>query len=280
MSYLDRIAECNRHDPMRYVPFVVDGEAVGAVRRDRLGALAHFDGLTVRPGEGVALAEGVAGAEARTAALAKVARVMCARGMCERWRGEAYPVGRRFGEVLFTIERAAAELFGVTAYGVHLTGTVRDGERLSLWVPRRSADRPTYPGKLDNTVAGGQPAGLSIADNLAKECAEEAGIPPEVARRARPVGTLSYRLDGNYGLKREVIFNFDLELPADFVPVNRDGEVGSFELWPVDKAMDVVGRTDDFKFNCALVLIDFFVRHGLIAPDHPDYVEICTGLRQ
>jgi hypothetical protein len=26
------------------------------------------------------------------------------------------------------------------------------------------------------------------------------------------------------------------------------------------------------------VLIDFFVRHGLIGPDHPDYVEICAGL--
>jgi 8-oxo-dGTP pyrophosphatase MutT (NUDIX family) len=157
---------------------------------------------------------------------------------------------------------------------------VRDRERPSLWVPRRSADRPTYPGKLDNTVAGGQPAGLSLAANLVKECGEEAGIAPELARRARPVGTLSYRLDGTYGLKREVIFTYDLELPREFVPVNQDGEVGNFELWPADKAMEVVEGTTDFKFNCALVLIDFFVRHGLIAPDHPDYVEICTGLRQ
>ena len=30
---------------------------------------------------------------------------------------------------------------------------------------------------LDNTVAGGQPIGLSLRDNLAKEAAEEAAIP-------------------------------------------------------------------------------------------------------
>ena len=35
-----------------------------------------------------------------------------------------------------------------------------------------------------------------------------------------------------------------------------------------------------FKFNCNLVLIDFFVRHGLIGPEDPDYVAICRGLRR
>jgi hypothetical protein len=35
---------------------------------------------------------------------------------------------------------------------------------------------------------------------------------------------------------------------------------------------------DDFKFNCALVVIDFLIRHGLIAPDHPDYVALVRGL--
>jgi hypothetical protein len=49
---------------------------------------------------------------------------------------------------------------------------------------------------------------------------------------------------------------------------------------PVDELMDIVGRTDEFKFNCNLVLIDFFIRHGRLTPDHPDYVEIVRGLRQ
>ncbi len=277
MSFLDRIAECNRHDPSRYVPFIIDGRVVGHVRRDHVKALSAFPEIETGDGT-LSLARFLDAEDLRTAALNKVTRVMCAREVCDRWRGEPYPVGLRFGESVCEVERAGAELFGITAYGVHLTGYVRDGDAVSVWVPRRTADRPTYPGELDNTVAGGQPAALSVIENLIKECHEEAGIPGDLAEQARPVGAISYAVDGRVGLKREVIFNFDLELPIDFVPENQDGEVENFQLWPAGRAMDIVETTADFKFNCALVLIDFFVRHGLIGPDHPDYVEICNRL--
>ncbi len=277
MSFLDRIAECNRHDPSRYVPFIMDEQVVGQVRRDHVTALSASPGIDTGYGA-VFLAAQLVTADQRTDALNKITRVMCARGVCDRWRGEPYPVGLRFGDSLCQIERAGAELFGITAYGVHLTGYVRNGDSLSVWVPRRTADRPTYPGELDNTVAGGQPAALSVAENLVKECDEEAAIPRALAEQAQPVGCLSYAVDGRVGLKREVIFNYDLELPADFVPANQDGEVEDYQLWPVERVMDAVAATVDFKFNCALVLIDFFVRHGLIGPDHRDYVEICAGL--
>ena len=280
MSFLDRINECNRHDPAGYVPFTVDGVRLGQVRRDRLTDLAGFPGLIADQAGGVRLAEGVRGRAARSALMERVGRALAARGLCERWRDEPYPVGPRFGEVWFEIERALAEVFGVCAYGVHLNGYVAGDGAPAIWIPRRALDRPTYPGELDNTVAGGQPAALGVARNLAKEAWEEASIGPELIAHARPVGTLSYRLDGRFGLKRELIFAYDLELPADFVPANRDGEVEDFELWPAARAMRVVAESRDFKFNCALVLIDFFVRHGLIGPDHPDYVAICAGLRQ
>jgi hypothetical protein len=39
-----------------------------------------------------------------------------------------------------------------------------------------------------------------------------------------------------------------------------------------------VRETDDFKFNVALVLIEFFVRRGVVGPDDPDYVAILDGL--
>ena len=42
MSFLDRIAEWNRHDAQRYVPFHIDAAQVGAVRRDRLRILAGY----------------------------------------------------------------------------------------------------------------------------------------------------------------------------------------------------------------------------------------------
>lgn len=45
--------------------------------------------------------------------------------------------------------------------GVHLNGFVcLPGGSRELWVARRSASKPTWPGKLDHIAAGGQPHGL------------------------------------------------------------------------------------------------------------------------
>ena len=81
-------------------------------------------------------------------------------------------------------------------------------------------------------------------------------------------------------LKPDVMTCFDLEMPADFTPRANDGEVEAFELWPVQRVFETVRDTNQFKYNCNLVLIDFFVRHGLIAADDPTFVAIVAGLRQ
>ena len=51
-------------------------------------------------------------------------------------------------------------------------------------------------------------------------------------------------------------------------------------LMAVPEVAAIIESGWSFKFNCALVAIDFMVRHGLIGPDHPDYLEICRGLRR
>ena len=43
--------------------------------------------------------------------------------------------------------------------------------------------------------------------------------------------------------------------------------------------MATVDASDDFKFNCNLVIIDF-IRHGILPPEHPDYENILRGLRR
>ena len=53
-------------------------------------------------------------------------------------------------------------------------------------------------------------------------------------------------------------------LPDDFRPHAADGEVESFALWPLPRVLETVRDTDDFKFNVNLVLIDLFLRRGLI----------------
>jgi len=52
---------------------------------------------------------------------------------------------------------------------------------------------PSWPGYLDNTVAGGIPSGMSVFESLVKECKEEASIEADLVRKhARSVGSISY----------------------------------------------------------------------------------------
>ena len=141
------------------------------------------------------------------------------------------------------------------------------------------ADKGTYPGMLDNMVAGGQPHGLGLKENMVKECGEEAGIPPEIAQRVQPVGMILYDHQSGDGAKPDRQYCFDLEVPADFEPVAADGEVDEFMLWPIEQVAARVRDTFAFKFNCNLVIIDFLIRHGILDPDsEPDYTDLCRGL--
>jgi hypothetical protein len=121
--------------------------------------------------------------------------------------------------------------------------------------------------------------GLSLHETLVKECAEEADMPAVLARQARPVGLVSYRMETEQGLRNDVLFCYDLAVPEDFQPVNRDGEIESFSLRPIDEVRRIIDETDAFKWNVGPVIIDLMVRHGLLTPEDPDYVEIIAGLR-
>lgn len=283
MSFLDRIATCNNADMADYLPLTGFGTRIGWIRRERAGLLAQHAGAFQVTETGLALAPGLETAEAATAAVDRALRELAAQGWITGWREERYRVAERFGAPsLMAVERAAAPFLGIRSWGVHMTGYVRRADGgLDLWVAERAHDKPTYPGELDNTVAGGQPAGLGLHENMVKECAEEAAIPVTLARAARPVGTISYchALEG--GLKPDEMFCFDLELPDGFIPTAADGEVHAFTRQPAEAVIEAVRETARYKFNSALVLIDFFIRHGLITPDEePDYAEICRGLRR
>jgi isopentenyldiphosphate isomerase len=155
---------------------------------------------------------------------------------------------------------------------------VRDGAQVWMWVGRRSASKRNYPGRLDHLVAGGLPHGIGLAENLAKECGEEAGMSPALAARARPVGVVNYCRDSRWGLKPDIVYCYDLEMPADFRPHCTDGEVQEFSLLPLEEVQELVRETEAFKPNCTLVIIDFLIRHGHLGPEHPDYLALVQGL--
>jgi hypothetical protein len=77
-----------------------------------------------------------------------------------KWRGELYPVYRDpFGvhdgmedgndntNYAFEMERAAAALFGVVTYGVHMTIYHDSEDGMKIWVPTRASTKQTWVSK-------------------------------------------------------------------------------------------------------------------------------------
>ncbi|MBK1723464.1 DUF4743 domain-containing protein [Thiocystis violacea] len=280
MSFLDKIRACNAWHPDAFVPFLLAGERIGSLRRAAADHLRRWpEHFAVEPGR-VEWVNAPADFDARSAVLAELIDRLEQEGLLSHLHGELYPVtaGNR-EQARCLIDRACAPFFGMRAFGQHLNGFVRTAHGIEMWIGRRSADRRLYPRRLDHLVAGGLPHGLSLVENLRKECHEEAGMPRALADRALPVGAVTYCRDSDRGLKPDVMYCYDLELPEDFQPQCTDGEVEAFYRMPVEEVRDLVRDSDEFKLNCNLVIIDFLIRHGLIPQTDPDYLELIQGLR-
>ncbi len=122
--------------------------------------------------------------------------------------------------------------------------------------------------------------GIGLMENVVKEAGEEAGVPPGLAASAVAVGAVTYCMETDDGLKPDVLFAYDLELPPEFEPRSVDGEIDEFTLWPLERVMEVTRETAEFKFNCNLINIDFFIRHGFLGPTDPAYLDIVAGLHR
>ena len=279
--FLRHIEACNDlPSPAGFIPFRIGGAQVGWLGPELARALTFFPRDFHFDAEGVALAARLRGTAARAEALATVTRSLAGRGFLAL-RGEAFDVrAEPEGPVLALLDRGAIPAFGVRAAGVHLNGLVRRADGLQVWVGVRSRSKPVAPGQLDHLVAGGIPAGLDPMQCLVKEAAEEASIPPELAGRARKVARLSYVMRHGEGMRRDILHAFDLELPEDFTPVPADGEVERFELWPARRLYEAVRDTEAVKFNVNLVLIDLFLREGLIDPAGEEGRRLRQGLDQ
>lgn len=100
-------------------------------------------------------------------------------------------------------------------------------------------------------------------------------------------GTVTYfyvrdeRAGGETGLLQpECQYVYDLEVGEDVVPKPGDQEVEEFGLWSVEEVKESLAR-GEWKPNTALVMLDFFVRHGILTPaNEKDYVEIVSRLHR
>ncbi|KAK0571802.1 hypothetical protein LWI29_021820 [Acer saccharum] len=288
-GYFKKIKICNRgsQNQSDFFPFIIEDQIVGFVHNCFVHQLRRFHDVFVHSenngggyGSYLSLNSKLRTPEERTRAVGEVIKCLGEEQLIPGIRNELYPVSSSFGApILFSLERAAAPYFGIKAYGVHMNGYVERNGKKFLWIGKRSEVKPTYPGMLDHLVAGGLPHGIACGENLIKECEEEAGIPRSLSSRAVPVGAVSYMDINGYGYKRDVLFCYDLKLPEDFVPKNQDGEVEGFQLIPVTQAANVIRRTEFYKPNCSLVIIDFLFRHGYICPEYYGYLDLLQSLR-
>ncbi len=274
-GFARHIAACNNAVlPGGRHPLRLDGAALGWIDPALAPALAAH-GLTPSADGGFDIAD--------AAMLQPLAAALAADGHF-RHRGEAFDiVAERHGRSLGRIDRGALPGFGLVAAGVHLNGLVRHPQRAEagphLWVGRRADDKLLDPGKLDHLVAGGIPAGYGPAQTLVKEGEEECSLPRDWAERAVKVGEISYDMQRPEGLRRDLLHCYDLWLPPDWVPVPNDGEVAEFRLLPLGEVFRIVRDTDRFKFNVNLVLIDLFLRLGLLDASSEAGRSLRAGLR-
>jgi 8-oxo-dGTP pyrophosphatase MutT (NUDIX family) len=279
MSFIDRITRCNTYDLSNFLEFRVEGMRVGWVKHAFSEQLKYWPETFQVACDSVSLSPDLCAFEQRTEAVQKVLLELLDNGVIPRWHGELYPVTvSNREEALFLIDRASAEFFGIRTFSQHMNGFFREGDELKMWLGKRAKSKWNVPGKLDNMVAGGLPYNIALKDNLVKECWEEAAIPEDLARQARPVGAVSYCAGTYRGLKPDIIYCYDLELPGDFVPRCTDGEVETFSLWPIETVTEMVRDTEEIKHNCNLVIIDFLIRHGYITPEETEYARLVTGL--
>lgn len=225
--------------------------------------------------------------------------------MKDQIRHELYTVYDGSSKPYVHIERALCPHLGVIMYGIHITGFIKSLTDYYFWVPRRSPTKQTYPNMLDQTVAGGLGYPYGPFDTCIKECTEEAGLPADyVTSKLTSVGSVSYYFSEDGRAQPEIQYVYDLNMTPDnvddaindyllnestysikeshgawstekglMIPKNIDGEACNFELLSSDQAREKLLK-GEFKPNCGLVLIEFMIRHGMISPDEPGYLEM------
>jgi 8-oxo-dGTP pyrophosphatase MutT (NUDIX family) len=194
-----------------------------------------------------------------SATLSLLANHMRQGGFIPGWRNEEFAWVDQNGHKYFRLERAAFRTFGFRSMASHINGyTIAN----TIWLGRRSENKPTDPGKLDNLAAGGINADETPWVNARRELWEEAGVPEHISDDIEPIGRIHMRRIANErGFHDEQLFIYDLELPKQFVPTNHDGEVSGFiEVSYAEAAARILA--DEFTSDAAFVTADFILRHN------------------
>jgi 8-oxo-dGTP pyrophosphatase MutT (NUDIX family) len=238
------------------LPLLAGGAVIGSVEPDFLPRAA---GEAILRGA-VALRHDATAWEVLgdpTQSLHLVAQALARTGMAGAWRNEQLAVCDPDGRRIATVERAAVRPLGITTAAVHLVGHTADGR---IWVQQRALDKSNDPGLWDTLMGGMVSAADTLAQALARETWEEAGLQVQALRAVTLGGRVTTRRQaqdgGGAGYVVEHIDWFHALVPDGMEPVNQDGEVAQFQL-VTQEALVRDLAAGAYTTEAALILADF-----------------------
>jgi len=196
-------------------------------------------------------------ASTRSASLQAALGQLRDQGLLPGWRDEKFSFwdtsdcqADNANPPFLSVERSGFRFLGMMSHAVHVNGFLEDGR---VWCGRRSLQKATDPGLLDNLAAGGLAAGETILSCAVRELSEEAGLDVANSRELQSAGSVRISRSSELGWHDETLHVFNLRLPDDFRPVNRDGEVAEFVCLMPDELVECIGR-HEFTPDAALAL--------------------------
>jgi 8-oxo-dGTP pyrophosphatase MutT (NUDIX family) len=279
--WLKRVASADLHRAAlahALLPWRVDSDVVGYVKPDVAAWLVRHAAHVFEESGGVltALAQ-IHAPAARSDALADLIVRMHTAKLVSGWRNERVDVrAEPNGPALFTIERAASRALGVLAQASHLTGFSGS----AIWIARRASYKAIDPGCLDNLVGGRIATGYDADATMTKEAGEEAGLPADLAKQAWATGTVEIAYPVAEGWHRERMWTYEIDLPAGWSPVNRDGEVAAFYRFPIDRLIArIASHPAEMTRDAVAVTLHALLRRGVIGRNHPEYPALVGAIR-
>ncbi len=159
---------------------------------------------------------------------------------------------------IYKINRNHLSLFGFPAYGVHCNVWSKNKNSLIIHLAKRSTKLKKFPGLFDNLIAGGQPDGISIRNNLKKEASEEAGLNAYHMNPAVKGSNVHYMHNERKNFNSAIIFNYHLEKKSDMKFMNQDGEVDDFLSIDIENLYKILEK-GLLKPNCIIPILDFLI---------------------